>query len=326
MNKIEKLKNFHEISSYLNNNSQQKLKKELGIDVTDNVRLSGLRAEDEFLLILLFLECCNNIVKIEQGISRLVNPKSIPPDLLCTFNYGLKNAFIEVKKTKKDFWKISRTDFQKRKSFVQSYKIPLYFAVRIRSFWGLFSSEYIEEQGLKIYTKDYKNNLFDKYTDNFAVIFPYGIEIKSIYSKLKEGIGGGKNQYGNLIYWEIKYKDKSVVINKEERNKLIWKFIMWPIEDYLLLDSSNITKQGNYTIIEKKLKNNLIVNSYLFFLSIIRHTIYKKDYPFNASSLLKQLKENKNYLYRIPNKSVILSVLNDIKSIVPLIIYKTKVE
>jgi len=326
MNKIEKLKNFHEISSYLKNNSQQELKKELGIDMADNVRLSGLRAEDEFLLILLFLECCNNIVKIDQGISQLVNPKSIPPDFLCTFNYGLKNAFIEVKKTKKDFWKISKTDFQKRNNFAQSYNIPLYFAVRIRSFWGLFSSKYLEEQGLKIQNKDYKNNLFDKYTDNFAVIFPCGIETKSIYSKLKEGIGGGKNQYGNLIYWEIKYKDKSVVINKEKTNKLIWNFVMWPIEDYLLLDSSNITQRGNYTIIENKLKNNLIVNSYLFFLSIIRHTAREKNCRFNASSFLKQLKENKNYLYPISKKSIILSVLNDIKSIVPLIIFKTKVE
>ncbi|GAH68074.1 unnamed protein product [marine sediment metagenome] len=59
---------------------------------------------------------------------------------------------------------------------------------------------------------------------------------------------------------------------------------------------------------------------------IIRHTARKKNCRFNASSFLKQLKEDKNYLHRIPKKSIILSVLNDIKSIIPLIIFKTKVE
>lgn len=326
MNKIEKIKAFYNISSFLNNSSRQKLKEELNIGKIDNLenRISGLRAEDELLLILFFLECCNNIVKLEESISLIINPNSIPADLSCTFKHGLGNTFIEVKKTDKDFWKISRANFQKRKNFAQSYKIPLYFAIRIRGFWGLFSSEYLEKQDLKIEIKDYKNNLFDKFTDNFIALFPQGIQIKSIYSKSKGGIIGVKNRnYGNLIYWEIKYKDRSVAVNKKNKDKLMWNFVMEPVHDYLS-NYSNITQRGDFTTIEEKLRHNLFVNGYLFFLSIVQHTTRKEGDTFNASSFLKQLIEKKNAFY-VPKK-VILAVLYDIESIVPLIIFKTKID
>ena len=303
MDDLEKIKIYRDASHFVSNDLQRKLKKELNIDKIDNVltRISGLNAEDELMLILFFLGSCSNIVGLDQSISKLINPNFIPPDLLCTFKLGSENAFIEAKKTDKDSWEITRINFQKRKNFAQLYNTSLYFAIRIRGFWGLFSSEYLEKQGLKIQIKDYKNNLFDEFTDNFVVIFSEGIQIKSIYSKSGDGIGVKNRDYGNLIHWEIKYKDRLVTVNKRNRDKLIWNFVMEPVHSYLS-NYSKITQQDNLTIVEEKLEHNLFVNGYLFFLSIIQHTLHKERVTFNVSSFLKQLimeKENTIMSYNV---------------------------
>lgn len=323
MDDIEKIKIYRDASHFISNALQQKLKKELNIGEIDNVltRISGLEAEDELVLILFFLGSCNNIVRLDQNISRLINPNFTPPDLLCTFKLGSENVFIEAKKTDKDSWEITRTNFQKRKKFAQLYNIPLYFAIRIRGFWGLFSCEYLEKQGLKIQIKDFKNNSFDKFTDNFIVLLPKGIQIKSIYSKSEDGIGVKNRNYGNLIHWKIKYEDKAIVVNKGNRDRLIWNFIMEPVHDYLS-DKSKITQRADLTIVEEKLEHNLIVNAYLFFLSVIRHTLHKEGVTFNVSGFLKeQIMEKKN-TFPI-SKNILIAVLNDMKRIVPLIIFKT---
>ena len=117
---IEKITAFKNIAPCLSPDRQTELARDLDIDLERLPhRLAGLTNEDEFCLILSYLESCNHIISFDEGISVLT--ESYPPDLLIQLKDG-RNIFVEIKsKDAGPAWKISKGNLDKRIEFANSW-------------------------------------------------------------------------------------------------------------------------------------------------------------------------------------------------------------
>jgi len=89
MSDFNKILAFQQMMPYLNKEQQEQLADTLGMDLKEiERRLVGKNKEDEFVLILLFMEVCKSITGFDEGVSQLLSTAT--SDLL-----------VELKNTKK---------------------------------------------------------------------------------------------------------------------------------------------------------------------------------------------------------------------------------
>ena len=96
---VEKVKFLKEAEQHMTAEAYQNLVRDFGFNA-DKIepRLRGLKSEDEFQLMLIFLDCCETITPQEQSLQSSVDKTIVAPDLFCKFK-GKRSCFIEIKST-----------------------------------------------------------------------------------------------------------------------------------------------------------------------------------------------------------------------------------
>lgn len=148
MSDFNKIIAFQQIMPYLDKEQQENLANTLGMELEEiERRLVGKNKEDEFILILLFMNVCKNITAFDEGVSQLL--KTATSDLLVELQN--ENKFmLEIKHTEKEKYSISMGNLQKRIDYARQYGLDLYFAISIKGYWMLFNAEYLKDKKGKI--------------------------------------------------------------------------------------------------------------------------------------------------------------------------------
>ena len=128
MSDFNKIMAFQQMMPYLNKEQQEKLADTLGMDLQEiEKRLVGKNKEDEFVLILIFMEVCKNITAFDEGVSQLL--KTATSDLLVELQNGNK-FMLEIKHTEKEKYSISMGNLQKKMDYAKEYGLDFHFAIQ----------------------------------------------------------------------------------------------------------------------------------------------------------------------------------------------------
>ena len=321
MRDIDKIAAFHAIKEYLPEKEQNHLANELNINKdTIEQRLVGFENEIELFLILWFLGSSQHILSFDESTSVLTNSYSSDALVLTKKN---KKILLEIKSTKKDTFKISGRNLQKRIDFSNDIGFPLYFAVKISGMWGIWSSNYLmKNSGRLKFEKDFSNSEFTNLFGSVCYLFPEGIKIKSHYSKkCNDGLGIQNEKYGKLFKYQFYFKERLLFeVTLEDNKRLIHSLVLEALHDFMSNQYQTISQVGDVLMIEEKLKTNVFIHDFFLFLVPIRHIMHEFGFMYSPNTFFKKyLEEKSSYL----TKELIDAVLTDLKSLgLPVLITK----
>ena len=299
MSDFNKIVAFQQIMPYLNKEDQEKLAITLGMNLQEiKKRLVGKNKEDEFILILLFMEVCKSITAFDEGVSQLL--KTATSDLLVELHSGGK-FMLEIKHTNKERYSISMGNLQKRMDYAAKYGLELFFAISIKGYWMLFNAEYLKDKKGKIDISDLTKSKLDSMLGCISYIFPKGLRIKSVYSKdeMVKSIGIQFPPYGKLISYELYYNDRKIFRVKGENSPYIgYTIILQALQDRLSMDTQSIKESGNCTVINESFSNDFnAVSEYKFLLASIEHTVHVGgEEKYTAHTYIENAKTDGNLL------------------------------
>ena len=298
MSDFNKIMAFQQMMPYLNKEQQEKLAITLGMDLQEiERRLVGKNKEDEFVLILLFMEVCKSITAFDEGVSQLL--KTATSDLLVELQNGNK-FMLEIKHTEKEKYSISMGNLQKRIDYASKYGLDLYFAISIKGYWMLFSAEYLKEKKGKIEVSDLMKYKLDEILGCVSYVFPKGMRIKSVYStdETVKSTGIQFSPYGKLVSYELYYNDRKIFRVKGKNSPYIgYTMILEALQDRLSMDTQTIEQSGSYTVINESFSNDFnAISEYKFLLSPIEHTVYDGEEKYTAHTYIENAKVDANLL------------------------------
>lgn len=297
MSDFNKVLAFQSIMPYLDKDKQAELAKTLGMDINEiNRRLVGKNKEDEFILILLFMDVCKSITGFDEGVSQLL--KTATSDLLIELKNGEK-FMLEIKHTDKEKYSISSGNLNKRIDYAKKLGLKLFFAISIKGYWMLFDADYLKSKNGKIYVSDATKSKLDEKLGCLSFIFPKDIKIKSVYSKTdKKSIGIQFEPHGHLISYELYYKNNRIFRVKGANSPYKgYCMILEALQDRLSMDKQDINQSGDYTIITEEFTNDFnCISEYKFLLAPIEHTVYDLKNKYTPHNYIEQAKVDKNLL------------------------------
>ena len=298
MSDFNKIMAFQQMMPYLNKEQQEKLAITLGMDLQEiERRLVGKNKEDEFVLILLFMEVCKSITAFDEGVSQLL--KTATSDLLVELQNGNK-FMLEIKHTEKEKYSISMGNLQKRIDYASKYGLDLYFAISIKGYWMLFSAEYLKEKKGKIEVSDLMKSKLDEILGCVSYVFPKGMRIKSVYStdETVKSTGIQFSPYGKLVSYELYYNDRKIFRVKGKNSPYIgYTMILEALQDRLSMDTQTIEQSGSYTVINESFSNDFnAISEYKFLQSPIEHTVYDGEEKYTAHTYIENAKVDANLL------------------------------
>lgn len=282
---IEKIKAYHSIKKYLNEDQQNELIKILQLKPVDiEKRLWGKDNEIEFILMIYLLQQCKNIFGFDEGIAKLTN--TVISDIFVELKDGTK-LVVEIKSTTEKRYSISEKLLNEKEKFADNFNAKLYFAIKVSGYWMLFSSDYLKAHNRKILVeKDMLNSEFNKIFGDRTFMFPKGLSIKTTYSKTGKNMGVYNEKYGGLIKYEITYNGRKFIKISSQENKLFFlTFLFQRLQDAMSNYSQEIIViDNNKTMIIGTLTNEAIMmNLSEFILSPIEHIVSSlgQTYDFN---------------------------------------------
>lgn len=300
---LEDVLAFGQLMQYMTDEQKNSMASSLGMSLDEiNKRLQGKDKEDEFILILFLMDVCKKLTAFDEGISKLLSTATA--DLLVELKNG-KKFLLEIKHTDKEIYKISGGNLDKRIQYAKTYNLDLYFAISIKGFWLLLNSEYIKAHNGKIGIGDMLNSELDDILGTVSYIFPNGLSIKSVYStNTRKGMGIYNGDYGELISYEMTYKDVRVFRAKGKNSPYIgYTMILEALQDNMSVVYQSIIQGGDVTVItekypeRKELTLNMI-SEYKFLLAVICHTIKSDGQKYTPHTILEELKSDKK-IHRI---------------------------
>ena len=277
---FKKILDFHEQTLGKSDDEKRAIAQSQSIDFDEyQSRILGKEKEIEFFIIMRSVASFKDINPIDEELSQISGEKT--PDYEVEFTDGYK-MMIEVKHTDKDQYKISGGNLQKRIDYATAHDLPLRFAVSIKGFWGLFTSDFLKSKNGKISVSDYigeeRNSWFDRELETCSYMFPKPLKIVSVYSKeTAKGLGVFFEPYGELISYELYCSNRLILsVNHDDDSKCLHMFILETIQDRLSSISQNITTSGNLTTIieQNDAEPCQVFAEYLFIMAIIRHMRY----------------------------------------------------
>jgi len=295
-NDIERLKAFHHIESFLDEETNLLLKKKLNLENSNlENRLPGLKVEDEFALILHFFNNCKHIISIDETTSILTD-ESYQSDFIIHFKDG-KKIMVEVKSSKDNKFKISQKNLEKRRTFADDLGYELYFALRLKGYWMLFHNDYLIENNYKIETqKDMNNSTFLTMFDAVIYIIPKDVKVESKYSleqSKSRGLGIRHGEYGELISIKLFYQDTLIFEVSAENKEHLPECLLFELWYDMLLDNIVFEKLDELTVKSiNKTTDELMTLDFKYFLSSINHMFNVYDKRHESSSFLKLLASN----------------------------------
>ena len=256
MSDFNKIMAFQQMMPYLNKEQQDNLATTLGMELQEiERRLVGKNKEDEFILILLFMEVCKSITAFDEGVSQLL--KTATSDLLVELQ-NEKKFMLEIKHTDKERYSISMGNLQKRIDYASKYGLELFFAISIKGYWMLFNAEYLKEKKGKIDISDLMKSKLDEMLDCISYVFPKGLRIKSVYStdETVKSTGIKFPPYGNMVSYELYYNDRRIFRVKGKNSPYIgYTMILEALQDRLSMDTQIIEQSDNYTVTDSNLNH-----------------------------------------------------------------------
>ncbi|KKC47739.1 hypothetical protein VE23_12490 [Paenibacillus sp. D9] len=177
----------------------------------------------------------------------------------------------------------------------------LYFAIKMKGYWTLYSSDFMEENSRKIsLDKDFLKSELNEVFGDRSFLFPKGLRITSIYSKRSEKHMGLKNhEYGFLVKYKIEYnKRKLVTINSDKHDKFFLTFLLENLQDVMSVQSQTVKEiDSDRTIITEELTNEMsALNLSAFILSPIRHLMNDFGYVYDFNQYLTNLIDGSKHL------------------------------
>lgn len=274
MSDLNKILAFQQMMPYLDKEHQESLANTLNMDLKEiDRRLVGKNKEDEFILILLFMEVCKNITGFDEGVSQLL--KTATSDLLIELKSGTK-FMLEIKHTNKEKYSISVGNLQKRVDYAHKYGLNLFFAISIKGYWMLFDETYLQKKHGKIDISDMTKSRLDEILQCVSYIFPKSLRIKSVYSNSADkALGIQFDPYGKLVSYELLYNNRRIFRVKGKNSPYKgYTMILEALQDRLSMDTQTIEQQGKYTIINESFSNDSnAISEYKFLLAPIEHTV-----------------------------------------------------
>lgn len=277
---FKKILEFHEQTFGKSDDEKQIIAQNLAIDFGEyQRRIRGKEKEIEFLIIMRSLPSFKEIKVIDEELSQISGEKT--PDYEVEFTDGYK-MMLEVKHTDKDEYKISGGNLQKRINYAKEHGLALRFAISIKEFWGLFTSDFILSKNGKIVVSDFigndRNSWLDRELETCSYMFMKPLKIVSVYSnKTTRGLGVFFDPYGELVSYELYYSEHLIFkVDHEDRSKRLHMFILETIQDRLSKISQDIIINENSTTIIEHNNNSphQCFAEYLFILAVIRHMRY----------------------------------------------------
>ena len=318
-NDIERLKAFHQVESFLDDETRLLLIEKLSLENSNlENRLPGLRVEDEFVLMLYFLDESKHIVSLDETTSVLTH-QSYQSDYIVHFKND-KKIMIEVKSTEKEKYKISKSNFDKRLLFAQDMGLELYFALKIKGHWSLFSSNYLIEHNYRInYEDDLKNSILCETLNSQMLLIPKGLKAESIYSKnTSNGLIVQHGEFGELISYKLFFNDKLIIeVSPEEKNYWHTIYIIELWHDFMSANLTSETINEFETLVIETSTENFINYDFQYFMSTINHTINSGENRYNSTSFLKYIATNKDIAL---TKEILLMTLDELVALgIPVI-------
>ncbi|PWL55817.1 MAG: hypothetical protein DBY38_00555 [Clostridium cadaveris] len=297
MSDFNKILAFQQMMPYLNKEQQENLANTLNMDLQEiEKRLVGKNKEDEFILILLFMEVCKSITGFDEGVSQLL--KTATSDLLIELKNG-KKFMLEIKHTDKERYSISMGNLQRRIDYSHKYGVELFFAISIKGYWMLFDATYLQKKHGKIDVSDLTKSRLDEILECVSYVFPKSIGIKSVYSKnAVKTIGIQFEPYGKMVSYELYYNNRRIFRVKGKDSPYIgYTMILEALQDRLSMDTQTIEQQGEYTIINESFSNDWnAISEYKFLLAPIEHTALEGNEKYTAHSYIENAKIDESLL------------------------------
>ncbi|WP_028863996.1 hypothetical protein [Psychromonas aquimarina] len=291
---IERLKAFHHVESFLDEETRLLLKKKLNLENSNlESRLPGLKVEDEFALILHFFNNCKHIISIDETTSVLTD-ESYQSDFIIHFKNDEK-IMVEVKSSKDNKFKISKNNLEKRRAFSNDLGYELYFALQLYGYWMLFHNDYLIENNYRIeLIKDMNNSIFLTKLDATIYIIPKGVKVESIYSLEENGeLGITHAEYGELISIKLFYQDTLLFEVSLDNKEYLPVCILFELWHDMLLENIKLEKLDELTVKSiYETSNELMTLDFKYFLSSIDHMVNVYDRRHESSSFLKLLASN----------------------------------
>ena len=307
---------FHEQTLGKSDIEKQAIAQSQSIDFDEyQRRIRGKEKELEFLIIMKSTASFKDIKAIDEEVSQITGEKT--PDYEVEFVDGYR-MMIEVKHTDKDHFEISGGNLQKRIDYAAAHDLDLRFAVSIRGFWGLFTSEFLKSKNGKISISDYtgkeRNSWFDRELETCSYMFLQPLKMVSVYSsKTVEGLGLVFEPYGELISFELYCDDRLILKVDHNNNSKCWYVLaLEAIQNRLSNISQEIAKNGHLTTIVERNDSApcQCFAEYQFVLAAIKHTKYVdkniKDNIFIAAG------EGDNYILSVSHIRKVMSDLSDL--------------
>lgn len=296
---FKKLLDFHEQTIGKSDNEKLIIAQSQAIDFDEyQRRIRGKEKEIEFLIIMRSVASFSNIKIIDEELSQISGEKT--PDYEVEFIDGYK-MMLEVKHTDKEEYKISGGNLQKRIDYAATHNLPLRFAISIKGFWGLFTSDFIKSKKGKISISDYmgdnRNSWLDRELETCSYMFLKPLKIVSTYSnKTTKGLGVFFEPYGELVSYEFYYSNRLIFkVDHDDYSKRLHMFILETIQDRLSNISQKIIENENITTIIEDNNDSpcQIFAEYLFVLAVIRHMRYEgKNSRDNVFLVANESKNN----------------------------------
>lgn len=292
MSDFNKIMAFQQMMPYLDKEQQEALADTLGMNLQEiERRLVGKNKEDEFVLILLFMEVCKSITGFDEGVSQLM--KTATSDLLIELKSG-KKFMLEIKHTDKERYSISMGNLQKRIDYARKFNLELFFAISIKGYWMLFTAEYLQEKSGKIEVSDMTKSKLDEVLGCISYVFSKDLRIKSVYSTNSsvKTTGIQFDPYGKMVSYELYYKGKRIFRVKGKKSPYIgYTMILEALQDRLSMDSQTIETSGEYTIINESFTNDFnAISEYKFLLAPIEHTANDNLEKYTAHTYIENAK------------------------------------
>lgn len=309
---IEKIKAYHHIESFLDENTKNLLLEQLNLKNANlEKRLPGLRVEDEFALILFFLNNCKHIISLDETTSVLTQD-SYQSDYILQFKNNEK-MLVEIKSTSNDKYQISKNNFDKKIEFAKDMGLELYFALKIHGFWSLFTSDYLTSRNYKInYSDDLKNSILSKKLNSTMIFIPKGIKAESIYSKSSEKeIGIEHDIFGNLISYQLFFNNQliiEVLPNKQDYLPHCIVIELW--HDFMSQNLTTETINCTTTKVIEISNQNFLNFDFQYFLSSIQHIVNEDYNKYHSTSFLKSIASGSQ---SVLSKEILFSILEDLQ-------------
>lgn len=313
---FRKILDFHEQTLGLSDAEKLIIAQGQSIDFNEyQHRIRGKEKEMEFLIIMKSLGSFKDIKPIDEEFSQLSGENT--PDFEVELIDGYK-MMIEVKHTDTDKFKITNNNLQKRINYATAHNLPLRFAISIKGFWGLFTSDYLQSQNGKITISDYmgneRNSWLDRELDTCSYMLLKPLKIVSVYSKkTTSGLNIFFEPYGELISYELYCSNRLILrVNHEDDSKHMHMIVLETVQDRLSNIAQEITTNGDLTTIVEHNDNApcQCFAEYLFIMAVIKHIRYKgknsRDNIFLTAS------ESDGHIMPVECIRVVMSELSDL--------------